>query len=293
MTPQDEQFIEAARRGDLNYVKANFLTVQKSEPILYNPILAESFVFSPSIEICSYFLEHGFDVNETYRQNYKSDMYEFSWIAITALWQATFTNNRPKMEFLIAHGADVNIPVTDIYGEYRDSSLEPLYRSSALMEAVNNQQISCVRILLQTGANANYRDSSGTSALDIARRKGNVDILSLLSTFTSSSLIGFDSINHSDVFGETPLLKAVKKGSIEEVKNLIAKGADVNFINQFKESVLMVAVKKNQPEIVKLLVETGADVNYKDNFGKSVLQIAKQKGFTEIVELLKSAGAKE
>ena len=101
------------------------------------------------------------------------------------------------------------------------------------------------------------------------------------------------SINSPDQFGETLLLKAVKKGQVDEVKNLIAKGADVNFINQFKESVLMVAVKKNQPEIVKLLVETAADVNYKDNFGKSVLQAAQQKGFTEVAELLKSAGAKE
>lgn len=101
------------------------------------------------------------------------------------------------------------------------------------------------------------------------------------------------SINSPDQFGETPLLKAVKKGQVEEVKNLIAQGADVNFVDQFKESVLMVAIKKNRAEIVKLLTQAGADVNYKDPFGKSVLQIAEQKGFTEITELLKSAGAKE
>ena len=96
-----------------------------------------------------------------------------------------------------------------------------------------------------------------------------------------------------DVFGETLLLKAVKKGQIDEVKNLIAQGADVNFVNQFKESVLMVAVKKNHLEIVKLLVEAGADVNYKDHFGKSILKVAEQKGYAEIIDLLKSAGAKE
>lgn len=96
-----------------------------------------------------------------------------------------------------------------------------------------------------------------------------------------------------DMFGETPLLKAVKKGQVEDVKNLISQGANVNFVNQFKESVLMVAVKKNQADMVKLLIEAGADIHYKDVFGKSVLKVAEQKGFADIAELLKSAGAKE
>ena len=102
-----------------------------------------------------------------------------------------------------------------------------------------------------------------------------------------------EEINTVDQFGETPLLKAVKKGQTEEVKNLIAQGADVNFADKYSESVLMAAVKKNQTEIVQLLIKAGANVNYKDKYGRSILQTAEQKGYTEIVELLKAAGAKE
>ena len=101
------------------------------------------------------------------------------------------------------------------------------------------------------------------------------------------------SINTPDQFGETPLLKAIKKGQVENVKNLIDQGADVNFVNQFKESMLMVSVKKNQLEIVKLLIAAGADVNYKDHSGRSILKVAKQKKFTDIANVLESAGAKE
>lgn len=101
------------------------------------------------------------------------------------------------------------------------------------------------------------------------------------------------AINTPDQFGETPLLKTIKKGQLEEVKNLIEQGADVNFVDRFTESGLMAAIKKNHVEIVKLLIESGADVHYKNHFGKSALDLAEQKGYTEIIDLLKSAGAKE
>lgn len=102
------------------------------------------------------------------------------------------------------------------------------------------------------------------------------------------------SINTPDKFGETPLLKAVKKGYAQEAKNLIDQGANVNFVNNFNESILLIAVRKNRAELVKLLLEAGADANYKNTFGKSILKIAEERGCSaEIIELLKSAGAKE
>ena len=176
-----------------------------------------------------------------------------------------------------------------------------------LLRKVAQKQAELVTLLIEAGADVNATDKNGNTALTVASSIGeawNCIVQALLSAGakTISQPVQINSnpnrqstcvINTPDQFGETPLLKAVKKGQAEEVKNLIAQGADVNFINQFKESVLMVAVKKNQPEIVKLLIEAGADANYKDNFGKSVLQIAEQKGFTEIADLLKFSGAKE
>lgn len=100
-------------------------------------------------------------------------------------------------------------------------------------------------------------------------------------------------INTPDPFGETPLTEAVKKGQVDEVKKLIALGADVNFVNRFDDSILMVAVQRNQPEVVKLLVEAGADVNFKGICSQSILRAAERKGYAEIVDILKSAGAKE
>lgn len=101
------------------------------------------------------------------------------------------------------------------------------------------------------------------------------------------------NINIPDVFGETPLLKAIKKGQIEQVKNLIAQGADVNSINTFDESVLMVAVMTGNLEIVKLLVDAGADTHYKNIYNESAFTIAKKYKFTEIIFFLAVANARK
>ena len=98
-------------------------------------------------------------------------------------------------------------------------------------------------------------------------------------------------INKPDVFGETPLLKAIKKGDVEQVKNLIAHGADVNCVNVFKESSLGVAVRDGKLEIIKLLIAAGADVNCINTFQESVLMTAVKTGNLEIVKLLIGAGA--
>lgn len=100
-------------------------------------------------------------------------------------------------------------------------------------------------------------------------------------------------INKPDVFGETPLLKAIKKGDVEQVKNLIAQGADVNCVNAFDESALGVAVRDGKVEIVKLLIAAGADVHYKNRFNESAFTIAKKYKFTEISFFLAMANARK
>lgn len=63
-----------------------------------------------------------------------------------------------------------------------------------------------------------------------------------------------DSINHN-------FLEHVEKGNVEQVKNDLRDGANINYIEQFKKPALTVAVLNNDFNMVKYLVENGADAN--------------------------------
>ncbi|MFH1115295.1 MAG: ankyrin repeat domain-containing protein [Pseudomonadota bacterium] len=57
------------------------------------------------------------------------------------------------------------------------------------------------------------------------------------------------------------LLRAAETGSLEQVKSLLAKGADVNAKTRLGITVLMAAVRTGNLDLVKFLVDNGADVN--------------------------------
>ena len=60
---------------------------------------------------------------------------------------------------------------------------------------------------------------------------------------------------------QNKLVKAVSVNNTEEIKRLIAKGADVNGQNKYGMTPLLTAVSYSCVESVKLLLELGADPN--------------------------------
>lgn len=53
-----------------------------------------------------------------------------------------------------------------------------------------------------------------------------------------------------------------------DVKDEIAKGADVNAKNEYGSPVLLLSVDNNaDPDVIKTLLDSGADVNAKDDDG--------------------------
>jgi len=74
------------------------------------------------------------------------------------------------------------------------------------------------------------------------------------------SLAMFFQVQAADI--NKQLFKAIKKGNLEEVKQLINAGADVNALNQKGFSPLHIAVASNNVPIMEKLVEHGADLFY-------------------------------
>ncbi len=87
------------------------------------------------------------------------------------------------------------------------------------------------------------------------------------------------------------LLKAAKKGDIEEVRLLLEKGADVNSRNMDGWTALMLAAWNGNTETVELLLDEGADVNSKSISGWTALMFAAANGCIKTAKFLIEKGA--
>jgi ankyrin repeat protein len=88
------------------------------------------------------------------------------------------------------------------------------------------------------------------------------------------------------------LFEAVTKGDIEQVKKLIAQGADVNVAEgENAWTPLLAAAKGAHSEVVKVLLANGANVNLAETYGYTALYYAIWNDDEEIVKALISGGA--
>ena len=87
------------------------------------------------------------------------------------------------------------------------------------------------------------------------------------------------------------LCKAVAKGYLEIIKQLILWGVDVNRTDEKGKTPLTLAVFHGNEEIVKYLVQAGIDVNKPSHDGQTPLMISSHNGYTDIVQTLLNAGA--
>lgn len=112
------------------------------------------------------------------------------------------------------------------------------------------------------------------------------------------SLVSFSNIASAQIQSETALTRearleqAIKAGQLEEVRGLIADGADINQPSESGVSPLHVAVINNQDDIAEVLVLAGANVNVPDaSTGASPLHLSALYGRTKIATLLIRKGA--
>lgn len=88
-----------------------------------------------------------------------------------------------------------------------------------------------------------------------------------------------------------PLQEAAGDGDLEQVKELLSKGTDVNNRDVLASTALMFAAVGGNLEICKLLVENKADINAKNSDGVTALMYASAQGYVPVVEFLIEKGA--
>jgi hypothetical protein len=162
------------------------------------------------------------------------------------------------------------------------------------MKASNSADVEMAKMLLSRGADINYTNKYGWTALlkALDNRKHWIEVTPVLIKS------GADVNATLKSNGYTPLWKAIGKisknrdAAVDIIKLLLSKGADVNapYISKDArysgETPLMSASKKGSTDVVKLLLSNGADVAARTKAGKTALDYAREKGHQEIVGLL-------
>jgi ankyrin repeat protein len=98
-------------------------------------------------------------------------------------------------------------------------------------------------------------------------------------------------VNYTDTNGRTALMLACSTGREYAVKRLLDNYADTNKVDHYGWSALMFGVYYNHHQIVHMLLEYGADVNMRSQRGLNALQIAIQHQRKVMIDLLLDYGA--
>jgi len=91
--------------------------------------------------------------------------------------------------------------------------------------------------------------------------------------------------------GSTPLQWAVYESDIDEVRGLIAAGADVSLANDYGATAMSLAAEAADVGILKLLLAAGADADSPNAEGMTALMLVARTGDIEAAKLLIEHGA--
>ncbi len=155
---------------------------------------------------------------------------------------------------------------------------EPLVISSL-------NQPNVLRLLIESGASLNIRNSLGQTPLMIIVQNGNRESFSILMEDPYQ-------IDELDMNGRTALMFA-SQGTYEEiVRSLLVAEAKTQIRDNEENTPLHYAAQSSIPEIVRLLLTAGAEINASNTIGKLPINLAgKNPRSAEIIAILEAAGA--
>jgi ankyrin repeat protein len=217
----------------------------------------------------------------------------------TPLHWAAFMGHKNVAELLLADGADVNAT--------NNLSETPLH------EAASMGHKDVAELLLASNADVNAKGNFRTTPLHLAAFMGHRDVSELLlahgaevDVYDAAKVCNVERVetlikanpglvsSKDYKYGRTPLHWAALYGNRDVVKLLLARGANVNAVDNDRMTPLHLVAKNDRKETAKLMLETAklllasnADVNTVDfPFGDTPLHKAAEGSCKEMAELL-------
>jgi ankyrin repeat protein len=154
-----------------------------------------------------------------------------------------------------------------------------------LVEAVERQDWTSARRLIEEHVDLDSRQADGTTALAWAAHWGHLDTIDLL-------LRGGANVNLGTDLGVTPLALAARNGNVPMVERLLSAGANPSLSSSTGETPLMVAAHAGQEAIVRALLAKGAKPDAAETATRQTpLMFAIAEGHAGVVKALLDAGA--
>ncbi len=85
--------------------------------------------------------------------------------------------------------------------------------------------------------------------------------------------------------------EAVRRGCLDDLRALLATGADIDARDRRNQTALMLAVVAGHGHVIAWLIEEGADLDHTAKYGLSALMLAVVRGHADFVQMLARAGA--
>lgn len=215
----------------------------------------------------------------------------------TALTIASFNGHTEIVEFLLNHGA--NLEITNCMGgtalnvSKRFEITQMLLKKgasidvknciggTALINAAFNQRFDIAKLLIESGANVDSQEDDGYTAL-IYAADGQKDLVEILLDNNAS----LDIKNRN---GTTALAFASYRGRTDIVSLLLEKGADPSILNEYNQNAYSVAALNGHIPIMYLL--KNEIIHQVDKYGNTLLIIECEKVNEENVFFLIDKGA--
>ena len=212
-----------------------------------------------------------------------------SALAAAELHHAARRGNTPRINELLADGADVNARdehgrtalhlaashdnhacIARLRADGSDIDARDEHGSTPLIAAARHGAEQAVTTLIELGADPSIRNKDDATALEAALDVGNAKVVETL-----LEACGMD--------GRTPLHLAVLRSDLAAVTKLLGLGADVNAKDWHRRTPLHLAASA---EVATCLLARKANRNIKDNEGRTPLHLAALHGNAEVAARL-------
>lgn len=186
----------------------------------------------------------------------------------TALMIAAEKGQDVVVEYLIRHGSNIN--------HMNDEGF------TALTVSARSSQTKTLYKLVSHGADVNKGNKR--YAISYASHHGLADAVDLL-------IAKGANVNFRSLFDNTALHQAVVNDNVRIAAALLRAGAFINAVNIDNSTPIMWAAAAGSIESVKLLISKRADLKVRDNVQhKSAYELAKENGHQAVADLIAKAG---